>query len=455
MVELALSAIKKWNMLSYNDKIIVGLSGGADSVALLHFLVSLRKKYSLWIIAVHINHGLRGNASDMDEHFSKQLCAQIDVPFANYRFDLKEESKKLGFSIEETGRALRYECFDKERIRINADKIAIAHTKNDQAETILFNFFRGSGLKGLTGIPPVRGNIIRPFIYCAREDIEHYCHTHKLPYRTDSTNYETDYTRNKIRLELIPYIQNKINPAMIDTVTQNAELIYEEDLYLNKLACDALSLCRISPCTLNVDQLLSYPDCIQRRVLRIFYHEICGSIKNLSSLHTESMLSLAKGNTGKKIMLPHGVLIRKIYANLIFSLEENKNEKKTEDFCYNLVYNEWVELKELGLFATYSSNPPGCAECQSFNLNLADTSLVLRNRRPGDVIYFNSIKGHKKIKDFFIDRKIPPDMRAGCALLAFGSEILWIPSMNVKSDKYGENGGEAIYVGICREDDIP
>lgn len=209
-------------MLSYGDKIVVGLSGGADSVCLTHALVSLRDSLSLEVEAVHVNHGIRGEEALRDEKFCSDFCKSLGIKLTVFRFDIPLECKKTGESEEECGRRKRYECF-KNTAGENA-KIATAHNLNDSAETVLLNIVRGTGCKGLCGIPPIRGNIIRPLIMTSRDDIELYCKENSLDFVTDSTNLQNEYKRNVIRNVVFPTLQ-KMNPSVLSAfsrLTENA-----------------------------------------------------------------------------------------------------------------------------------------------------------------------------------------------------------------------------------------
>ncbi len=237
----ALSAVQKYNMLSQNDKIVVGLSGGADSCALLHFLVSLGKEMNLTVSACHINHQLRGAEADRDEQFAVDFCKNLHVPLYILRADVKGEALRQKKSTEQCGRDIRYKFFSETADMLHA-KIATAHTASDNAETVLFNLARGSGASGLCGIPPVRDNIIRPLIECTRTDIENYCRENNISYVTDSTNLTDEYTRNKIRLEIIPVLK-KINPAFESSISGMTERMKETVDFIDKCAEKALSEC--------------------------------------------------------------------------------------------------------------------------------------------------------------------------------------------------------------------
>lgn len=232
--------LRRYDMLKKGDTVVVGLSGGADSVALLHVLLSLRAEYDLAVIACHINHNLRGAESDRDEEFVKKLCEGLKVPLVAVSINVKDSSSPHE-SLEERARKLRYKEF--ERIcREKSGKLATAHTASDNAETVLINMLRGTGTKGLMGIPPVRDYIIRPLIRCSREEIEDYCQKNSLTFVTDSSNLTDDYTRNKIRHNIIPLLK-EINPSFIGAVARMTAIVGDDTEFLEEQAAKMAKEC--------------------------------------------------------------------------------------------------------------------------------------------------------------------------------------------------------------------
>ncbi len=217
------------------DTIVVGLSGGADSVTLLYCLCSLRQEWGFDLCAVHVHHGLRGAEADRDRDFSERLCKDLNVPFVCYTYDVQTLAKKQGKGLEEMGRELRYKAFNEVASRFPCAYIATAHTADDHLETVLLHLCRGCGLHGLTGLPSVRGNVIRPLIDCRRTDIEAYCQQHGLSYVTDSTNADDTYTRNRVRHQLVPLLV-EIHPNAEEAVMRLAEQAKQTEQYLQTLA---------------------------------------------------------------------------------------------------------------------------------------------------------------------------------------------------------------------------
>ncbi len=430
------NTIEKYNMINKNDHIILGLSGGGDSMALFHALNELKPLYSIKITAVHINHCIRGKEADSDEEFVKSICARHDVDLKTYRFDITGYAKKNGISIEEAGRIKRYEAFFETMKICNANKIAVAHNQNDQAETLLMRIIRGTGQKGLTGIPPVRENIIRPLIEISRNDIENYLNENSIQYRTDSTNNEQLYTRNKIRLSLIPYLQTEFNFEVIVCLTRLADICREENGFLDKLSLDAYNdVADGEQNSIDIEKLNSYDDVIKRRILRIFCENYSG-LRDITYDHINDILKLCQNLTGKKINLPNGLTIQKSYGKLIFC----KNNDAV-DYFYSLDFGSNDEysitfIKEISKYITIAQN-----KLESFNSlknvwtakldkDKISTGFCIRNRRDGDRIFINHI-GTQKLKKFFIDNKLSREKRDMHPLVCDDSGVIWIAGLRV------------------------
>ena len=456
-----MSTIRKHNMLSHGDRVVLGLSGGADSMCLLHILYKLRESYGLNIICAHINHGIR-QSSDRDEAFVKTVCEALGVPLEIFRVDVGAYARKLKASrfkvgIEAAGRRLRYGYFEDCGRKLGETfKIATAHSLNDQAETVLMRLLRGAGTRGLHGIPPVRQNIIRPLIDVSRSDIEAYCAEHGITYVQDETNLENNYTRNKLRNELIPYIAREFNPSIVDTLARSAAIYYSENDYMYEQAGIALDDCmqdlNLGVINLDIAKLLSLHDALSSRVIRRAINMIC--TEDVYHTHIESALSIARGQTGKSANICGGVTAEKIYGSLRLCIYAGSLRKCSCGWCpppgftYELTpdtvtYIPEIEKSILVSLQKPSNLPPG-ALYRAFKAN---APLMLRTRLPGDRI------GSKKLKDYFIDRKIPQSERAQTPLLAHGSDILWImDERGLISKKYApdEDPHGSIYVSIWR-----
>jgi len=234
MLEKVKNYVKKWQMLTEEDCVIVGVSGGADSVCLLLMLLEMRKEIGFDIVAVHVNHGLRGEEADEDEAFVKQFCVERDVLLETYFANIEDVAKERKMSTEEAGREVRRECFEQARIKYKGTKIALAHHQNDNAETFLFRLARGTGLKGLGGMAPVKDEYIRPLLCVARNEIEAYLREQGISYCADASNESDEYTRNRIRNHMIPYLETEINSKTIEHMSETMEQMRQVQDYLEQ-----------------------------------------------------------------------------------------------------------------------------------------------------------------------------------------------------------------------------
>ncbi len=264
----ALAAVRREQMLPPASSVAVGLSGGADSVALLHLLLSLREELSLRnVTAVHINHGLRGEEAARDQRFVEELCSAWNVPLTVYTCDVAALAAEWGLGVEEAGRHVRYQQFEACADALDNGYIATAHTASDNAETVLLHLCRGSGLHGLSGIPPVRGRVVRPLIDCTREEIEVYCKQHGLSYVTDSTNVDVSYARNRIRQLVMPQLK-EVNPRVETAIGRLVARAREWDRHVAAQAEDVLVAARIDENTYDRSVLLEWDTTVQGAVWR-------------------------------------------------------------------------------------------------------------------------------------------------------------------------------------------
>lgn len=457
-----LDTITKFNMIQYGDEIIVGLSGGADSVCLLWVLSNLQKDLNFHLSAIHVHHGLRGQAADDDVTFVEKLCHSLNVPLeVSYR-NIKDEAKNLKISEEEAGRKARYEIFENRSNRLGGAKIALGHHKNDQAETILFNVIRGAGLKGLGGIRPVRNLVIRPLIECTRDEIEAFCMQHGISYQEDATNQSLLYTRNRIRLELIPYIQKNLNPNFINQMGSMSQLLQEEDDYLERQAeCflqQHLKQINLKDAYLNIDVLLELDPVIRRRAYRKVILKMGIALKDYENKHFMIIEDLLNKKTGKRIDLPYGVFVEKVYNEVSFKIKKEYE-------------GPWLHTIEKGNGIFHIDEAEGSFELTTFaNENKGEIPrnnytkwfdydringnyLIIRNRRDGDFIKLAGLRGKKKLKDYFMDLKIPRSERDHIPILADETEVIWIVGYRI-SERYKvtNNTTRILQVRYIKED---
>ena len=293
--------MEQWEMLPpAGGLLLCAVSGGRDSVCLLHYLANLALGRGFSVAAAHLNHKMRPEAQ-RDEDFVRALCRDLDVPFYTESAPVYETAEQWGLGVEETGRRLRYDFLHRTADAIGAERIATAHHAQDQAETVLLNLLRGTGPEGLAGIPPVRGRIVRPLLQTSRREIEDYLAEHRLAHVEDSTNQDIHYARNRLRRELWPQLET-INPALTRSVGRTAEILRSENTYLDTLAADYLPQ---SGTVLETARLLSAPEALRPRILRLLLGRLPGGKKDVGAVHIDALLALAAG--GGTLDLPGGM----------------------------------------------------------------------------------------------------------------------------------------------------
>lgn len=314
-----IETIKKYNLIEENDKIILGVSGGPDSIAMLVLLNELKDIFKFEIVVAHINHGIRENAI-LDEEYVKNFCSNINVKFYCLHAKVLEYANEQKLGVEEAGRKIRYQFFDEILEKEAAQKIAIAHNKNDNAETIIMNILRGSGSKGLIGIEPKQGKYIRPLIEIDRKDIEEFTEKNNLNPRIDESNFENEYTRNKIRNIVIPYIKQEFNPNIIEGLSRLSEIAKEQEEYINdeaqkqykevlieeiNLNKKVYNIEKESTIILDLKKFNKLNKLIQKKIILYSIQNIFGTTKGIEKIHLDDMIKLCNNNIGNKFLTPN------------------------------------------------------------------------------------------------------------------------------------------------------
>ena len=320
--EEILTTIKDNNLIQNGEKILLGVSGGPDSIAMLSALYEIQKEkiIDFNIYVAHINHGIRENAK-IDEEFVKEFCKKRDIECFVLKTNIKEIAKKNKKGIEETGREIRYKFFEEIRNKTSADKIAIAHNKKDNAETIIMNILRGTGISGLCGMELIQTNYIRPLLYETREKIEEYLKDKKIEPRIDETNFENEYTRNKIRNIVLPYIQKEFNPNFINALDRLSAIVKEENDYLEKITNqtykdilveenlkpekDVYKLEDLPTIILDLKKFCNLDKVIQKRIILYAINKLFGSTKGIEKIHIEDIIKLCNRKIGNKFLTPN------------------------------------------------------------------------------------------------------------------------------------------------------
>lgn len=446
--------ILTYKMLSKGDSVVIALSGGPDSVVALHLLKQLESQYKLKLFIGHLNHGLRGGEAFLDQKFCEELGEKLEIPVYTAKVYIKSLKKKeAGKSIEDLARRERYKFLEKLAKKVNASKIVLGHTADDQVETVIMRFIRGAGTKGLSGIPPKRRLvsgiwIVRPLISVFREGILEYLRKKKILYVEDSTNKELIFFRNKIRHELLPLL-SKYNPNIkniIQSTGTNMALInnYLEEVVEKEFR--AISNITKDCVKVNSDKLNScHPALSQMLICRIM-KEIDPSVQ-LESQIVKKVLVLVGDTSGSKIInLPKGIKVSREYGKLFFSKGKRRINKKK--YIAEMALNGKTRISKRNILITsklckengsssylsyeYISNLHNIFQKKrlSFKADLDyDTllhPLIIRNRRLGDVFHPIGMKGTKKVKDIFIDEKVPRAYRDEIPIFVSGNEICWI-----------------------------
>lgn len=465
MIHKVKQTIGDYNMISPGDKIVVGVSGGPDSICLLHVLNEISSELHITIVAVHINHCLRGKDADEDEVYVKEFCKKINVKFYSKKVDINKLSEKMNISCETAGREARYDFFKQVMEITQANKIAIAHNANDVAETILMRIMRGTGLEGLIGIKPIRDNIyIRPLINIKREEIENYCKENNLEPRIDKTNLQNIYARNKIRLDLIPYICNNFNNDIVGVLNRMSGNVAVDNDFLMKISHEKYE----KYCDNRKEKVIisreafSEHEAILSRIIRESLCYINGNLNDFEKIHIIQIIKLQKQSTGKKIILPNDVMVINNYGCI-----EIKKSKEYNDHNMNKIFN--ISEGRNIIPAMNLKITTNIIESKNFKFSLIEkndyikyfdcdkikNNINIRYRRDGDRFSPLGMNGSKKLKDIFIDMKIPKEERSKIPLLCFGQNIAWIVGYRISEKfKIDLNTKKIMEINIEREESI-
>ncbi len=482
MIEKVLSFAKEYHMIERGSHILIGVSGGADSVCLLLVLAELQKRYGLRLTAVHVEHGIRGEDSLKDAAFTENLCRGLGVECRVLHRDAVAFSRERGMSLEEGARALRYDCFEEARCELRADKIAVAHNQNDCGETLLFHLARGTGLKGMCGILPVRGRIIRPLLCAQRQEIEAYLRARGQDFRTDVTNQDLCYSRNKIRHQVLPVLE-EINAGAVEHLYRSTryaaeavELIEElvdkaeERWVVREGGASVLHREAQEKCLVLSRGVLSEPPLIQKSLVLRLLEERAGSRKDISGIHVEQVLGVLDSQVGRRIELPYGMEARRTYEGVSLEgprqIRESKGcltvagqagaetgngaeraeaenraaEPNSPKFSPQpLLPGQTLTLPAYGLKITARilektgefHEIPKKTYTKWFDYDTIKDTLLLRTREREDYFILDSQGRRQSLRRYFINEKVPAESRDTLLVLAEGNHILWVPGYRI------------------------
>ncbi len=490
--EKVFSYIESHGMIVPGDKIVIGVSGGADSVCLLFLLLEYGRRVPVRLGVVHVNHCLRADAGE-DARYVEDLCREQKVPFYLTEADVRELAAREKCSEEDAGRRVRYRAFYQAAERMGGAKLAVAHNMGDNAETMLFHLFRGSGLKGLCGIAPVRGEIIRPILCLERQEVEAYLREREISWRTDSTNGEDHYRRNRIRHHIMPYVESQIVQGAAGHMCRTAELLSETEDYLQRQTQEALRQCVSSAgrqagpqqgvhalepqgagpqqgrasaqerYVVDVSRFMEFHISLRRRMLCVLAERLSPTGKDISAVHTASLLSLFEEPGNRDISLPFGIVAKRRYREVI--LERGGRMESAEGAGWEValpamepgqtvtVETGGGEKLEFSLFFPTKVQEVPRNQCTKWlDYDKIIESPVIRFRRTGDFLTIAGRDGelvHKTLKAYMIAEKIPKELRERIPVIACGSHILWLAGYRISEYfKIHENTNRVLQVKL-------
>lgn len=421
-------------MLREGDRVIAAVSGGPDSVCLLHCLVELAPEYGIELLAAHFNHKLRGEDSDRDEQFVEGLCKRLNVPLSLAGEDMAAVSRREKGSLEELCRKSRHGFLEGLAREKGFGKIALGHNLDDQAETVLMNVIRGTGIDGLKGIDPVRDCFIRPLIGIERKEIIDFLSARGIPWRTDHSNSENSFRRNSIRNSLIPFIRENYNPSIVDTLGRLANIARSENEFLDSLAEEAVSSWEPLPgggLKIPTGEFLGHHPALRKRIIKSALEGLSPVKGGISHEHISAVLKAAGGKEpGASLDLPFGISARREYDFLVIE----KRPAEGKPFEYAVPVPGTLRLAEAGMafrFELMHTIPAKFVDSWRTYIDMDKivSPLVFRNARPGDRIEPFGMEGKKKLQDVFTDRKVPRARRQRIPVLADACSVLWVPGV--------------------------
>ncbi|MBI5888573.1 MAG: tRNA lysidine(34) synthetase TilS [Deltaproteobacteria bacterium] len=454
LIEKVKKTVSKFGMLKKGESVLVAVSGGVDSVVLLRALSALKDRLGLTLMVAHVNHNLRGAESKRDFLFVKKLAAAGGLEFAGVTLK-RGELKKRGESLQALARDRRLEFLSAAAERFGAARIALGHNADDQAETVLMRFLKGSGLRGLAGMAPVRGRFIRPLIACQRAEIERFAAEQGIKYVTDSSNLGMDYLRNDVRLRLLPFIKKRYNPNIIETLARTAGILREDGEFMRARAAaafsDAATLRKRGFVSMDRLKLSALHPAISKRV---FLDAVWSLEKDaqICSAHADAYVAIVKAaSPSASCALPGGLILRRVYNSLIIS-REKAGKPASFDVAVKTPGKTLIKdaglnplrglnpFKGLSISATVLKKPPakgftGGRGAAYFDYALLPGPVRARTIKPGDRMIPFGMDGHKKLKEILIEEKIPARLRPLVPVVYAGTEIIWLAGLK-QSDRF-------------------
>jgi tRNA(Ile)-lysidine synthase len=426
--------IRDYGMLEHGHTVLVAVSGGADSMALLHVLWQLRERYGLRLCVAHLNHQMRPEAAE-DARFVETAARHLGVRCIGEARDVPTYQRQHRLSPEDAARRLRYAFLRATATQLGADRIAVGHTADDQAETVLFHLLRGSALRGLGGIPAVHGPIVRPLIHVSRAEVRQYVGTHRVGFREDPSNQQRQYTRNRIRLDLLPALQHQYNPRLLPTLCRTAQLLADDEAALQTVAHQHFLAARLPTAfggmALRVAEVTTLPVALQRRVLREALAEVMGGLHGITAAHIAAALALLRSEAGNRhVILPHGVVVERRYDTLLVHRQAPRTVGHVDAA---LPVPGVCRVEALGVMITSDllprralAGPFPQGDVTWLDADSVGRDVRVRTRRAGDRLQPLGSVCPKKLKAFLIDAKIPQAVRDRLPLVVTSRGIAWV-----------------------------
>lgn len=461
LIETVAHTIERYEMAKPGETILVAVSGGADSIALLHILNNLRARLKINLAVAHLNHCIRGAESDEDQQFVEEVSKSLGILIKIGVADVLAISKKEKIGLEEAARRARYDFLNKTADELGTEHIAVAHTADDQAETVLMNIIRGCGIDGLRGMVPVRGKIIRPLLEVSRNDIIAYLTEEKLRWREDKTNKDVDYTRNRVRHELIPIIEKELNPRFKENILALSKIAAEEADYIFNQSLEMLRECVINESIqrieIDAERLRDIPRALARRCLRIAIERVRGNLTDIETSHIEDVLNALNDRREFHSTMPGA----KVHIDVKNGKTSIYSEIEIEKFDFE------IELQVPGI--THIPEIKCKIECDmienrqksaSFDEVVLDADRILgklkvRTWRYGDKIDPVGLTGTKKLQDIFTDKKVTKEERYRKLIVVDDEKILWVASTALSRTVYPtENTKRLIKLRILPDETV-
>lgn len=421
--------IRKNELIKVSDRLILGCSGGADSTAMLWLFARIRSILNVSLLAVHVNHQLRGAESDKDQEAVRELCLQQNIPLIIRRVDVP-----ISGNLENEARKLRFEVFSEVMQNYKYDRIVLAHHLDDQAETVLMNLFRGSGISGMAGIKPISGNIIHPLLCFTRMELENLLQSQGVCWRTDQSNQDPGFNRNRLRLELIPQLRSEYNPQLNEHLARQAEIFFQAEQLLSERTAKQYKRIMLESTPqriiLALLPLIKLKPVERYYLYRMVFRQLSGQENDFMSLHHQAIEDVLRAEGSKSLDLPHGIKIYKLYEELVFSagaepeashpdmleIEAERARAVFGDYRFQFRYLRILpkETEELGKYRII------------LDADAVQYPLKIRFRKPGDRFIPFGMKRFKRLKEFFIDEKVPKFERDSVPIFEDGEKLLWV-----------------------------